>query len=231
MRLFLILLFIVIFSLTANTQELCILYEKTLELQQREGIESSLNVDLSSIMAAYKLKENLTISNTQSHYEQLATKDTIINGMYVKQGKSWADLHYYRDHDKKISVTTEQSSNPILVKEEEIWSVQKWKLRPDLGHKTIGGFVCQAAELVSQSEKSTTIAWFTLEILIKEGPEKYHGLPGLILKIEKSDATIVMVSLAECYSECESLTPPNGRVLSVPDFEAALDKLKSRGKL
>lgn len=55
-----------------------------------------------------------------------------------------------------------------------------WKILPE--KLKIGDFETQKAETEMFGRKWT--AWFTTEIPIQDGPYKFHGLPGLIVKIE-----------------------------------------------
>ena len=55
-----------------------------------------------------------------------------------------------------------------------------WKILPE--KLKIGDFETQKAETEMYGRKWT--AWFTTEIPIQDGPYKFHGLPGLIVKIE-----------------------------------------------
>ena len=55
-----------------------------------------------------------------------------------------------------------------------------WKISPE--KEKIGNFLTQKAETKMYGRK--WFAWFTPEIPIQDGPYKFHGLPGLILKIE-----------------------------------------------
>ena len=55
-----------------------------------------------------------------------------------------------------------------------------WKILAD--KQKLGEFETQKAETEMYGRKWT--AWFTTEIPIQDGPYKFHGLPGLIVKIE-----------------------------------------------
>ena len=55
-----------------------------------------------------------------------------------------------------------------------------WKILPD--KQKLGEFETQKAETKMFGRKWT--AWFATEIPIQDGPYKFHGLPGLIVKIE-----------------------------------------------
>ena len=60
--------------------------------------------------------------------------------------------------------------------------ILKWKISPE--NDVFGNFKIQKAESEFAGRKWT--AWFTTEIPIQEGPYKFRGLPGLILKIYDS---------------------------------------------
>jgi GLPGLI family protein len=56
---------------------------------------------------------------------------------------------------------------------------QNWKITNET--KEIAGYKCQKATCTFRGRHY--IAWFTREIPVKEGPWKFNGLPGLIVKI------------------------------------------------
>ena len=62
-----------------------------------------------------------------------------------------------------------------------------WQILPD--KKSIGEFNVQKATLDLYGRKWT--AWFDAGVPIQDGPYKFHGLPGLIVKISSEDGTHV----------------------------------------
>ncbi|SFM99599.1 GLPGLI family protein [Chryseobacterium oleae] len=62
---------------------------------------------------------------------------------------------------------------------------QKWKILPDKAK--IGELAAQKAVCEFAGRKWT--AWFTTDLLIQDGPSKFYGLPGLIVKLEDSSQT------------------------------------------
>lgn len=55
-----------------------------------------------------------------------------------------------------------------------------WKILP--ATETVGTFKTQKAETEMYGRKWT--AWFTTDVPVQDGPYKFHGLPGLIVKIQ-----------------------------------------------
>lgn len=72
--------------------------------------------------------------------------------------------------------------SPIYNKEhayKEPLSIINWQIKPKT--KTIGNLHCQMA--TGSFSGRDYVAWFTTEIRIPEGPYKFYGLPGLIVRI------------------------------------------------
>lgn len=66
-----------------------------------------------------------------------------------------------------------------LFKYEEEMNAFDWEILDDT--LTVGDYLCQKA--VCQYGGRTWEAWFTDELPFEDGPYKFHGLPGLILKV------------------------------------------------
>lgn len=62
---------------------------------------------------------------------------------------------------------------------------QNWKVLSE--KEKVGNFVSQKATCNFAGRKWT--AWFTTELPIQDGPYKFHGLPGLIIKLEDASRT------------------------------------------
>ena len=108
----------------------------------------------------------------------------------------------------------------------------KWEILDDtliiLGYKT------QKAKLNFRGRDY--LAWFSSEIKISDGPYKFHGLPGLILKIQSTDGKYTF----EAYSlklnisqEIKSITNlkdkyPNKKIISIREKISLIDKNTER---
>lgn len=88
-------------------------------------------------------------------------------------------LHAYKNYpDGKITVTDRVPFNSYQY--EESLNPQKWTLLE--GNTEISGYKCKKATTAFRGRNYT--AWYAPEIPISDGPWKFGGLPGLILKIE-----------------------------------------------
>jgi len=67
---------------------------------------------------------------------------------------------------------------------------KEWKLLPETSN--VLGYNCKKAELTYKEagEEFHILAWFAPDINYNFGPKGFHGLPGLILKLERNDVLI-----------------------------------------
>lgn len=101
-------------------------------------------------------------------------------GSNATEGESYQILK-----DKKGSITVfdyVSHTSPKLRFEEQLGRLN-WQLEE--GTDTVAGYVCQKATLKFRGRNYT--AWFTPDIPLSDGPWKFSGLPGLILKVEDTD--------------------------------------------
>lgn len=124
------------------------------------------------VPAEYALKENEKITAVNRSFEKLFFKDFSQDLMLFKLNNSGIDF---------------QGKDNLL----------KWNWQIIEESKEIKGFKCKKA--VSDAYGGKFIAWFATEIPVKAGPEKFDGLPGLILSVQTSgeEFTIEDVIISE----------------------------------
>lgn len=105
-------------------------------------------------------------------------------GLTNRRRHSWSEYkysEYYKDYG--TNTITEYARMPFGVKTNrqclEAIPTQSWTIRNE--KLTINGYVCQKATCRFRGRSYT--AWFTQDIPISNGPWKFGGLPGLILKV------------------------------------------------
>ncbi len=130
-------------------------------------------------------------------YKDEDPKVAFLKIMSMSNGNRCSLFTQYRIVKHKTSFNTELYEKvgklPIVVKEN---NKLNWQLFPKDTIKILG-FTCYKATTQLSGRKYT--AWYTSEIPINDGPYKFKGLPGLIMKL--SDNTN-----SHCF-ELTSLTP------------------------
>lgn len=105
--------------------------------------------------------------------------------------KGWTELVYSEIFKNfETNKVTEYARMALWIpgyKSSEKIPVQNWEIHSDT--LTILSFLCQKATCEFRGREYT--AWFTTEIPISNGPWKFGGLPGLIIKVYDSNQQFV----------------------------------------
>ena len=97
------------------------------------------------------------------------------------------DIFYHNFKIKKIIRVTD-FQELFLIQRKPL----KWQLTQET--KKIGNYTCfkaiyQYHSIYQKKPSKPTIVWYTMEIPFGFGPEKYAGLPGLVIRVEESAMT------------------------------------------
>lgn len=98
------------------------------------------------------------------------------------RSKSWETSSLYKDRGNNKIITIDEINRVGAVRSEEFAS-QTWEIATDT--ISIKGYLCYKATTTFRGREY--IAWFALDIPINDGPWKFYGLPGLILKIQDNE--------------------------------------------
>ncbi len=60
--------------------------------------------------------------------------------------------------------------------------------------KEVAGYICMKAETVDTVKNQKITAWFAQDIPVMAGPERYFGLPGLILELDINEGDVTIVA-------------------------------------
>jgi len=156
-------------------QNISILYQETLlmpEVLKTSGLPPSKLAQMENEFQQSAYLHILNIHNSQSSYifEQIG-KNTKMN---------LTSMNVYKDLQQKIWYRTPSKSEQVNFMSKEVYNPSDWEIQPE-HQETILGYNTIKANLKSDP---TIQAWFCPSIPIPEGPERYSGLPGLILKIK-----------------------------------------------
>jgi len=94
----------------------------------------------------------------------------------------------YRDlnNGKIFDITTLLSKEYVI---EDTLICQNWKIKNDM--KEVAGHICMNASFYDTVKGKEVIAWFALDLPVSIGPDKYCGLPGMILEINEANGAVV----------------------------------------
>ena len=182
-------------------------------------------------------------------------------------GPSWGRSNgqgsiYKNTKDQVMIEDVEQFSKRFLVTEK--MEQAQWEMGTET--KKIGQYTCYKATLVKEDtnidwgsifsrntkKKDSTktkdvkpakkmlsiIAWYTPQIPVSTGPDKYYGLPGLILEINAGRTTMLCTEVAISSKEVLEIKEPNkGKEVSRDEYnkivkvktEELKDRFQNRG--
>lgn len=176
-------LFVLIFitnSIIAQNHRFIYEYSFKIDSLQRENITKELmNLDISKGGSYFYSNEKFIYDSlTNAEFKKAeAIQSTNIDLGKIKNNSKVSFSVSKKYPDFKTTLHTSISSDNYAVPENENIT---WTILPE--NSEIEGYKVQKATTSFLGRK--WIAWFTNDIQIQDGPYKFKGLPGLILKIE-----------------------------------------------
>ena len=169
----LLILLIISFNLKSQNQRFLYEYKSIPDSLHRDNIES----ELMALDVSEKFSKFYSYNNYKYDSISKSNIDKEISDYNLKIKKSKNSYIIIKDYpDFTISLISRIGQTKYNVKDER---TLKWNILSE--NDVLGNFKIQKAETKFAGRK--WMAWFTTEIPIQEGPYKFRGLPGLILKI------------------------------------------------
>jgi GLPGLI family protein len=188
----------------------------------------------------YELKFNLTES-TWAEVESLgaaATTETSIGGM-VMSSSSGQGIKYKNTSNELYINQTEIFGKIFLIKSE--LKNREWELTNET--KKIGNYTAQKAVLIEMVQRNVisfdnddnketmrtdTVkieAWFTSEIPVSQGPDKFWGLPGLIMELSDGKTTYLCTKVVLNPEEGVKIKRPSkGKKVTPEEFKVLVEE-------
>lgn len=178
--------------------------------------ENEMYLDIGSNVSKYIDRKRIIVDSLTMLY---ATKGTDIERL-SKQSvsllrNSVSEIILKNYPRSKITVYDRIPFNTYVYEEDLV--VPKWQLEE--GNLTVCGYACKKATTTFRGRNYT--AWYTLEIPLSNGPWKFTGLPGLILKVKDDKNHYIM--------ECIGIEKKDGTediYVSISKREIKTDKAK-----
>ena len=131
-------------------------------------------------------QDSMTNDGQKINFNLIELSDAISsqNTAYLKKHTlGFFSFYIYKDYRKEQMTVTDRISFHRFTYNDEL-KPQDWIIMEDT--TTIWGYSCQKA--ICNFRGRDWEAWFTPDIPISEGPYKFYGLPGLIMKLEDTES-------------------------------------------
>ena len=205
-------------------------FRKQLRAQLKKSFQKTYTLNFDKSTSTYKQNEELSAPQASS----LGGVTISISGT-----GSGSDVLFKNVVEKRFVDKTEISGKRFLIKD----NLKKydWELTGET--KNIGTYTCYKATNKREETHSSfsmtdgekeetkktitikTVAWYTPQIPVSNGPEMFWGLPGLILEIQNGKKTIVCTEIVINPSEKINIKEPSkGKKVSQKKFDQIIDK-------
>ncbi len=133
-----------------------------------------------------KEKMKLAFNENESLYTYATEQGQSDDGQY-----SWrnSDLVLYRNFEKDKKTELVEMLGKTYVIEDSL-HVPTWKIGNQI--KEVAGYICMRADTEDPIKKQKITAWFAQDIPVPAGPERYNGLPGVILELNLNEGDVVI---------------------------------------
>jgi GLPGLI family protein len=168
----------------------------------------------------YKTYSKLFLTPSQTKYE-----DSEESANKEDDGYSWLKDEYTitRNYEKKTMRDIIDLAGKTYIIEDSI-HMPKWKILNEM--KEIAGHICMNAAWTDTIKKQKVVGWFALDILNNGGPERFFGLPGLILEVNINDGALVItadqIALKKLTTELDLPKKIKGKKIKETEYYAIL---------
>ena len=131
-------------------------------------------------------KMKMAFNANESLYTYASEQGTTDDGQYSWRNR---ELQLYRNFEKKKKTEVEEMLGKTYIVEDSL-RTPVWKIGNQI--KDVAGYICMKAETEDPIKKQKITAWFAQDIPVPAGPERYNGLPGLILELSLNDGDVVI---------------------------------------
>jgi GLPGLI family protein len=138
----------------------------------------------------WKLYNNLYFSAARSKYEESEEK---AKNEGDDDGYAWRKETFFmtRNYEKSTFFDAIEMLGKVYLVTDSL-RAPDWKILNDL--KEVAGHVCMNASLNDTLMKQKITAWFALDIPVQAGPDRFWGLPGLILEVNINNGAKIMTA-------------------------------------
>jgi GLPGLI family protein len=207
-----ILPFLLLFALTARAQQTegIVVYERVtnwpklyarltfLSQEEKDRLAQTWKND-----AEFKEKTKLFFSPARSLYTHNSEAGETENGDYSYRQR---ELVIQRDFDKERKTEIHEMLGKTYILDDSL-RTPTWKILNEI--KEVAGHVCMKATTEDPIKKHKITVWFAQDIAVSAGPERWFGLPGLILELDINDGDVTVTAQSVAFQDAQKgLTLP-----------------------
>jgi GLPGLI family protein len=132
----------------------------------------------------WKLYNNLYFTDKETKYEDSEEKAEPDAGDYNDRKETF---FIKRDFVKNTLHEAYEVLGKTYVVEDSLLTME-WKIQNDL--KEVAGHICMKAYMEDTLRQQKIVAWFAQDIPFNGGPDRFHGLPGMIMEVDINDGAL-----------------------------------------
>jgi len=198
--------------------------QEQIQAQLRKQFQQEYTLRFTKDESIYKKNEKLNKPNP------MASSGITIT---ISEG---SDLLYKNIKEDRFTNKSDLHGKLFLIKDK--LEKSKWELGKET--KNIGKYTCFKAilkdSITTQSitdeggiekakKERITTAWYTPQIPISNGPQNFHGLPGLILEINDGKLTLICSKIVMNPEEqLKIIEPTKGKEVTQSEFDKIMEK-------
>jgi GLPGLI family protein len=130
--------------------------------------------------------------------------------------------------DRTITMVTQISDKHYIISDS--LHAPEWSIMNDI--KEVAGHICMSASTYDSVRRQKVKAWFAMDIPISIGPDRWYGLPGVILEADLNDGAVVITAEKIEYNKLTTQlnTPkkPKGQVVTQKKYNDIFRKFYAR---
>ena len=203
--------------------------KKQIQEQLRKQFQKTYTLNFNKSESTYKQNQELSSPQIQGSGVQIQ----------IMGSGGGTDILYKNVAEKRFVNKTEISGKYFLIKDK----LEDYGWETTSETKNIGNYTCYKATRKREETRTSfsmtdgereekkekviieTIAWYTLQIPLSNGPGEFWGLPGLILEIQDDNLTIVCTEIVMNPTEkTEIKEPKKGKKVTQEKFDKIMDE-------
>jgi len=171
----------------------------------------------------WKMYNNLYFSSTRTKYEDSEEKaENRDDDSYAGRKETF---FITCDFEKNTSFDAITMLGKVYLVTDTI-TKPDWKILNDM--KEVAGHVCMNASLTDTLRNQKIVAWFALDIPVQAGPDRFFGLPGMILEVSINNGAKVIsaekIEMKALSSEFDLPKKLKGKKVNAAEYNAILKK-------